>query len=133
MDKDLISRQAAIHEAYDVLIDGEVFRVVQVETLLGLPSAEPRWIPVKTRPMDEEERAYWSEHLGYDIEYEDAVMFDCKMPDDGQEILVSFRRWVSMDRCEIDGGLYGLDGNGDWDGVVAWMPLPEPYKGENDG
>ena len=38
---DLISRQAALNEAYDVLIDGEVFRVVQVETLEALPSAQP--------------------------------------------------------------------------------------------
>ena len=97
-----------------------------------LPSAQ-QWIPVKYRPMDEEEREYWSEQFGYDIEYEDAVMFDCRMPDDGQEILVSYRGgWVSTDICEVDGGLYGLEGNGDWDGVTAWMPLPEPYKEEPD-
>ena len=40
---DLIDRQVALKEAYDVMIDGEMFSVVQVETLLGLPSAEPRW------------------------------------------------------------------------------------------
>ena len=35
-----------------------------------------------------------------------------------------------MDICEIDGGLYGLEGNGDWDDIVAWMPFkrPEPWK-----
>ena len=38
---DLISRQDAIKEAYPVSIDGEVFDVVQVETLMGLPSAQP--------------------------------------------------------------------------------------------
>ena len=90
---------------------------------------ERKWIPVKTRPMDKEEREYWSEQLGYDIEYEDAVMFDCPMPDDGQEILVSYRKWICMDKCEIDGGCYGLEGNGDWEDVIAWMPSPEPYKG----
>ena len=100
---------------------------------LKFAQPEQRWIPVKTRPMDEEERAYWSDLLGYDVEYEDAVMFDCKMPDDGQEILVSFGKWVNMDKCDIDGGLYGLEGNGDWDGVDAWMPLPKPWKGESDG
>ena len=38
---DTISRQDAIKEAYPVSIDGEVFDVVQVETLMGLPSAQP--------------------------------------------------------------------------------------------
>lgn len=28
---------------------------------------------------------------------------------------------------------YGWTGNGNFDGVTAWMPLPEPYKEENDG
>ena len=37
----LISRHDAIKEAYPVSIDGEVFDVVQVETLMGLPSAQP--------------------------------------------------------------------------------------------
>lgn len=88
------------------------------------------WIPVKMRPMNEKERAEWSEKLGYDIEYEDAVIFDCPMPEDGQEILVSYRKWMSMDKCEIDDGCYGLEGNGDWEDVIAWMPLPEPWRKE---
>lgn len=88
------------------------------------------WIPVKFRPMDSEEREYWEEQIGEELADADAVMFDCPMPEDGQEILVSYRKWISMDKCEIDGGCYGLEGNGDWDGVIAWMPLPEPYEVE---
>lgn len=99
------------------------------------PSAqsEQRWVPVKFRPMDSEEREYWEDQFGEELVDEDAVMFDCQMPEDGQEILVSYRKWIGMDKCEVDGGCYGLEGNGDWEGVVAWMPLPEPYKEENDG
>ena len=41
MKDDLISRQAAIDEAYEIIIDGQKFEVVQVETLMGLPSAQP--------------------------------------------------------------------------------------------
>lgn len=89
-----------------------------------------QWIPVKMRPMDSEEREYWEDQFGYELDNEDAVMFDCQMPEDGQEILISFRKWISMDKCEIDGGCYGLEGNGDWEDVVAWMPLPEAYRGE---
>ena len=42
MKDDLISRQAAIDEAYEIIIDGQKFEVVQVETLMGLPSAQPQ-------------------------------------------------------------------------------------------
>lgn len=38
---DMISRQAAIDECYPVTVDGEVYEVVQVETLMGLPSVQP--------------------------------------------------------------------------------------------
>ena len=37
---DLISRQAAIDEAYAVIVDDAVFDVVQVETLEGLPTID---------------------------------------------------------------------------------------------
>lgn len=37
---DLISRQAAIKEAYKIVIDGDAYEVVQTETLMGLPSAD---------------------------------------------------------------------------------------------
>ena len=40
-DGDLISRAAAIDEAYEISIDGQKFNVVQVETLMGLPPAQP--------------------------------------------------------------------------------------------
>ena len=91
-----------------------------------------RWIPIKTRPMDKEEREYWEDQFGGKLEEEDAVIFDCPMPKDGQEILVSYKKWICMDKCEICyGGLYGLEGYGDWEGVLAWMPAPKPWKGED--
>lgn len=50
---DLIDRQAAIDECYPVTVDGEVYEVVQVETLMGLPSAQPErqkgeWIEISS-------------------------------------------------------------------------------------
>ena len=102
----------------------------------GMPAieAEPvrrgRWIPIKTRPMDEEERREWSEKLGYDIEYSDAVIFTSQLPDDGQTVLTSNRYGhVCVDTfCNDEDGCYFED-NCDMDGIVAWMPLPEPYCG----
>ena len=39
--RDCISRQAAIDECYPITVDGEVYEVVQIETLMGLPSVQP--------------------------------------------------------------------------------------------
>ena len=128
---DYISREAAKDVCKKYKGRGYVWTKIHSD-ICQLPASdvvERKWIPVKYRPMDEEEREYWLEQFGYDVEYDEDIMFDCPMPDDGQEILVSYKSWVSQDRCEIDDG-YGLEGNGDWEGVTAWMPLPEPYKGE---
>ena len=92
------------------------------------------WIPIKTRLMTPEERIEYSDYYG--IEYCDTcseVMFDCPMPEDGQEILVCYEKgYVDPDICSLDviGGLnaYFLEKNGDWGNIVAWMPFPEPYK-----
>lgn len=130
---DDISRQMAI----ETLDRFNVFGYVEepweklMDALQALPSAQPKWIPVKTRPMTEEEIEYYGEHYGYDIEGDWAVMFDCPMPEDGQEVWICFKSgYVAEDVCDNDDGMIGLEGNGDWDDVVAWMPKvrPEPWK-----
>ena len=87
------------------------------------------WTPITYRPMDEEEYEEFRSEFG-EIPIEHRKMFSCQMPEDDQEILIC-TSWggVSQDRCAID-ELYGyeLETQGDWDGVIAWMPLPEPYK-----
>ena len=140
--EDAVSRQAAI-DVCNYAIDlwhgqlGEGIVIAVKKRIAELPSAqpEPKWIQVKTRPMTEDEREYWSEHYGYDIEYEYSVMFDCKMPKDKQAIWVQSKcGYVFEDICENDDGMIGLEGNGDWDDIVAWMPkyIPEPYREEGD-
>ena len=95
-----------------------------------------RWIPIKYRPMTEDEKKYLEEHYGYKFgEDFDGIMFDCPMPEDGEEVWVCSKCGnVWQDTCEVDEGI-GLEGNGDWDDIVAWMPFerPKPYKGEEDG
>ena len=85
--------------------------------------AVQEWIPFTRRPMTEEEQK----------DYPNCTfMFDCVLPDDGDEILVSNRRFVWMDVfCSDVDGCY-LDGGDDIDEDMAWMPLPEPYKGGED-
>ncbi len=57
------------------------------------------------------------------------------LPDDGRETLVTDGTdvWIDTwcaDISDNDGELlYYLD-NGDIESITAWMPLPEPYKGD---
>lgn len=83
---------------------------------------ENGWIPVKYHQISEKERA--EEFISRDIHY----MLDCKMPDDGQEILVTNGETTWQDTSFIDCDGYYLDSNYDWIEITAWRPLPEPYK-----
>lgn len=107
-----------------------------IKEIRNLPAADVverkkgEWIPVTSRPMDEEERAEWSAKIGYDIEYEDAIIYTSKLPDDGQEVLVCNEWghvWIDTFSNDPDYGV-GFEENGDMDGIVAWMPKPKPYK-----
>ena len=83
-----------------------------------------KWIPVKYHEITEEEMI--EECYSDDVAY----IFDCKMPDDGDEILVSSEECTWVDTVGID-NVYYLESGYDWIDITAWMPLPEPYK-END-
>lgn len=80
------------------------------------------WIPLKTRPMTEEEIIFYSEWTEYGIE-----IFDCPLPEDGQEVLVSCGNYVCVDTfCKDDGGYECYFEGVDIEDVDAWMPLPKP-------
>lgn len=118
---DLISRADAI-DAIDDAIDADSPQWAILRTKIGfLPSADAvqGWIPFTCRPMTEEEQKYYPNCT---------FMFDCVLPDDGEEILVSNRRFVWMDTFCVDiDGCY-LDRGDDIDEDMAWMPLPKPYE-----
>ena len=87
---------------------------------------EQRWIPVKYHELTEEERKECL--FSADIKY----MIDCELPDDEQEIIVTDGRHVWVDTCIMNDG-YELDSGHDWiEDVIAWMPLPEPYRESED-
>lgn len=83
---------------------------------------ENGWIPVKYHQISEKELE--EESISKDIHY----MLDCKMPDDGQEILVTNGETTWQDTSFIDCDGYYLDSNYDWIDITAWQPLPELYK-----
>ena len=102
-----------------------------IDMLDSIPSADrpTEWIPVIWHEITDEER----EREGYPKDW--VVYLDCEMPSDEQKILVT-TRWgtVEADVCYEDGE-FSLDSGYDWiDDIIAWKPLPEPYKGgESDG
>ena len=85
------------------------------------------WIPIKWHEIMEEER----EREGYPKDW--VVHIDCEMPCDGQEILVQTKNgYIRWDVC-YEEGEFSLDSGWDWiEDIIAWMPLPAPYKGGDD-
>ena len=103
------------------------YNVALQKAIIALKST---WIPITCRPLTEAERIKFSEYWG--VEYCDTISeqaFDCPMPVHDQEILITTKWGVKEDVClyDPDEG-YSLEENGDWDGVIAWMPKPKPYK-----
>ena len=104
---------------------GEPYWVAPSDVIEHLPSAQPesRWIPFKTRLLTEEEK---EDHPEWDC------ILDCKLPDDGQAILVSINvrghESVQYDEFYADDGCYLDSGYEIGTEATAWMPLPEPYK-----
>ena len=120
---DLISRADAIG-AVDSIKSTDNWQGAVIALLSALPSAdaEQGWIPFKRRPLTDEEQQ----------EYPDwAYIFDCLLPDDEEEILLSNGKHVWTDTFINDGECY-LDGGDDIDEGMAWMPLPKPYREDGE-
>ena len=87
------------------------------------------WIPIKMRPGTDEEYEEFS--LYGDCPREDFRVFECQLPDDDQEVLVT-TRWgdVCIDTWHRDVDCCYFENNSDDEDVIAWMPLPERYEPE---
>lgn len=93
------------------------------------------WHEITTRPLTEEEKAEYAER-GYADYITPEYMFSCKMPEDGQDILIATSWGVSPDLCMIDcdecNNRFELETRGDWDGVKAWADMPKYKGGDSD-
>lgn len=87
------------------------------------------WRVITRRPLTEEERKAYSEKLGYDVEYDNPFVYG-NLPEHSQNVIITTKLGsVCVDRYFDYGSLSGFDNRG-IDEVIAWMPLPEPYKEE---
>lgn len=110
--------------------------------VVNLETAQPQgeWIPIKTRPMTEEEKQNAIEKHDVDpddLEYPFAWHFDCKLPElkEGEQsvdvLVTTDLGFVKVTNFFIDylgcSCFEEMDEAGEF---VAWMPLPEAYKSE---
>lgn len=87
------------------------------------------WIPIKMRPGTDEEYEEFSQYG--ECPREDFRVFECQLPEDDQEVLVT-TRWgdVCIDIWHRDVDCCYFENNSDDGDVIAWMPKPEGYKPE---
>ena len=102
---DVISRQAAIDalaEWHDVAITNR---------LNNLPSAQPGWIPVTEKPIE-------------------GGQYIVTLKDD-KEVWTDIAEWNPTFGGRWQAEFFDCEYR-DIDNVVAWQPLPEPWKGEQN-
>ena len=113
---DLISRQAAIDAIDEIsreVDDGDGFDYAKWrEYFCDLPPAEPHWIPVTERLPNKEEKSYW-------VCLEGGGQCQCRWTNDMYGL--GANEWSKWGWHVMDKPQYSV--------IVAWMPLPEPYKG----
>lgn len=114
-----ILREMAAQYEWERPLDWQVAIDMAIEAL-----AENMWIPVKWHEITDEER----KENGYPKDW--SVYLDCTMPADEEEIIITTRYGtVEKDVYHVDGE-FSLDSGYDWiEDVIAWKPLPKPYKG----
>lgn len=126
-----IANADKLKKHFESVVDVHLFTVPTILTIIDTFSSEVpegAWIPIKTRPGTDEE--YETFGMYDDCPREDFRVFDCPLPDDGQEVLVT-TQWgnVCIDIWHSDDCGSYFEDNYDDDDVIAWMPMPKAYIG----
>ena len=127
--EDCVSREDAkkfLYEELDRLNNDELYDIFSkiIDDMYNeLPSVTPAqsWIPIERRDLTQEEKELYSSLYGEEPEY----MIESRMPDDGEEVLVSAGGIVFNDifsHHDFDFEKISVDE------IDAWMPLPQPYE-----
>lgn len=101
-----------------------------IENAIKALKQEAKWIPVKTRKLTRAEEQEMLERGNYFFDY----AFDCKLPEDGEEVLVTTSTGEVTTTTFFNEGLDGCyfeyyEDDGD---VIAWTPKPKAYKAESE-
>ena len=98
-----------------------------IETMVeNLPCYQGDWVEIKIRSLTDEEKESYADK-GIDFAF---TAFDCPLPEDGDEVLIT-TRFGTVEKTiflidDVGGYFEGYEGDRD---VLAWMPLPTPYRG----
>lgn len=102
-------------------------------TAVEIPFTEPQWIPVSERLP---ELKYEHNHLGLRFKYSDNVLVVINRGSNVIPILECDESFEVMHLSDDMNGkeLYwcGYDNDCDFGDVLAWMPLPPPYEGDDE-
>lgn len=79
-----------------------------------------KWIPIKTRPLTEEERELFGDK--YDF------MYEGQLPEDGQDVLITHQNGKVYADTFCNFGTPYFETYCDEGEVIAWQPFPKPYK-----
>lgn len=121
---------ASTVEAYPFEQVQELVKLNQqfAEEIEELKKPQGEWIPITFRDVDDEEYKEIIRRHDY-IPREECKVYECHMPDDGQEVLVTTcGGYVCEDVFCADPDYYGFENCSDPGDAIAWMPKPESYK-----
>ena len=130
-----IANADKLKKHFESVVDVKLFTVPNILTIIETFSSEVveppmSWFPIRYRDMTEEEIEEMIER--YDVvvvdKYQDCWAFDCVLPEDAQDVLVCTKCGdVVLDTFNVDEGCW-FGNYPDRDDLIAWMPLPAPYK-----
>lgn len=89
-----------------------------------------KWIELKLRPLNEEERKEYEElnYNTFSYDSDGAYIWDCELPEDGEEVLVTNGKWVDTDIFDhYDSWNCGFE-SFDADEITHWMRMPKLPK-----
>lgn len=120
MNNDLISRSALKRE-FETLFYNDCGDFVRTERLIDdAPTVEPKWIPVTERlPEEEGDYLLWGK---IDENEEDEYSFIGSYDEGVEQFGIWHEQFDSRTLGSLGSEFYA------YSKVVAWMPLPEPYK-----
>lgn len=78
------------------------------------------WIPIKIKEITPEDK----ELLSFDYDDSSTHMWDCEMPDDGEEVLLQTSGGIFMTEYSLEYGFEDFMG----DELKAWMHKPDKYE-----
>lgn len=112
--------------------DKDEWKVAEISDLIqAYEHPQGEWIEIKYRRLTDEEFEQYKDRCGDmpELWREDLRYFDCKIPENGQDVLVTTQFGdVLIDTWYNDGENCYFEYYCDDGDVIAWQPLPKPYK-----